>query len=222
MQEVKARKLSHKGARQKGKRLEHEITKSLKNIGIDAKRVPLSGALSWLKGDVVEFNTLSAHLHECKNCETLALPAWWRQTTVQILNGEIPVLHFTSNYQPTFTVLRVAEFDDLVFSYEKYRPELALDLVPFPARKDFFKFVGKNHKRFNVYTYETLIKDEDGKVVGREELVIISLDIYLMLRKWDIKRRAEDALKLATVGTPDQPSLAVQPSSSPGVAATSS
>jgi hypothetical protein len=193
MQEIKARKLSHKGARQKGKRLERDITKSLKGIGIDAQRVPLSGALSWLKGDVVEFNTVAPHLHECKSCERLELPDWWRQTIRQCLNAEAPVLHFTSNYQPTFTVLRTADFDDLVFGYERYRPELTLTLVSFPRRKDFFKFVGKSTKRDTVYTYEALIKDEAGLEIT-EELVIIPLEMYLRLRRYDLKRRADDVL----------------------------
>jgi hypothetical protein len=182
-------KLSHKGARKKGTRLEHEVTKALKNIGIDAKRVPLSGALSWLKGDVFESDTIKPHLHECKNCETLELPSWWRQTISQILNREVPVLHFTSNYQKTFTVLPVAEFDDLVFSYERYRPELTITVTDFPQRKSFWKFVAGRNMSHHVLLYKV-----DGI-----ELAILPFEMYLMLRRQDIKRRAEDVLQLAPV-----------------------
>jgi hypothetical protein len=184
---MNTRKVSHKGARKKGSRLERDITKSLKNIGIDAKRVPLSGALSWLKGDVTEFDTIKPHLHECKNCESLELPSWWRQTTSQTINGEVPVLHFTSNYQKIFTVLPVADFDDLVFSYEKYRPELTLTLVDFPQRKNFWKFVVGKNITHHVFLYK----------VDEIELALIPLEMYLMLRRWDIKRRAEDVLQPA-------------------------
>lgn len=178
------RKLSHKGSRQKGKRLEHDVVKALKQIGIDAKRVPLSGALSWLKGDVVEFNTIKAHLHECKNCEGLELPAWWRQAVSQCLNGEVPVLEFTSNYQKIWAVMRIADFDDLVFGYEKYRPELTIKLVDFPQRKNFWKFILKGHDRFSVYP----------TTIDGEEVAVFPFDMYLLMRKWDIKRQADEAL----------------------------
>jgi len=183
-------RLSHKGARKKGKRLEHEVTKALKNIGIDAKRVPLSGSLSWLKGDVTEFDTIKPHIHECKNCETVELPSWWRQTASQAINGEVPVLHFTSNYQKVFTVLPVIDFDDLVFSYERYRPELTITITDFPKRKGFWSFlVGKNMSH-HVLLYK----------VDEIDLAIMPFDLYLMLRRQDIKRQAADVL---------QPSLAV-------------
>lgn len=178
------RKLSHRGARQKGKRLEHEITKSLKNIGIDAKRVPLSGALSWLKGDVTEFDTIKPHVHECKNCETLELHAWWKQSVDQAINGEVPVLHFTSNYKSVYTVLRVADFDELVESYERYRPELSLSLVTLPPRKNFWKYADVRHANRPAFLFTT----------KEEELIILQLPLYLLLRKYDIKRRADDVL----------------------------
>lgn len=178
------RKLSHKGARQKGKRLEHDVVKALKNIGIDAKRVPLSGALSWLKGDVVEFNTINAHLHECKNCETLALPDWWRQSVRQCLNGEVPVLEFTSNYQKTWAAMRVQDFDELVLAYEQYNPALTMQMTVFPQRKNFWKFTATSRDRFSVYS--TTIEDE--------ALMIFPFDLYLAMRRSDIKYRAHTAL----------------------------
>ena len=38
--------------RRKGYRVEHEIVKKLREAGLDAKRVPLSGATEFAKGDV--------------------------------------------------------------------------------------------------------------------------------------------------------------------------
>lgn len=189
MSDLKKRKLSHRGARQKGKRLEHDVTKALKNIGIDAQRTPLSGALSWMPGDVTELNTVKVHVHECKNCETLSIPDWWRQAVRQAVNNEVPVLHFTSNYQGIYTVLRSLDFDDLVFSYEKYRPELVLSLMEFPKRKNFWKFI-EHRKKEEVFTYQSL----EG-----EELVILPLEMYLRLRRYDLKRRADEVLT-ASVG----------------------
>lgn len=178
------RKLSHKGARQKGKRLEHDVVKALKNIGVDAQRVPLSGALSWLKGDVVEFNTVKAHLHECKNCETLELPAWWRQCISQCLNGEVPVLEFTSNYQRPWVAMRVADFDEMVEAYEQSSPALTMQMMVLPQRKNFWKFTAASRSRFSVYS--TTIDDE--------ALMIFSFELYLMMRRADIKYRAQLAL----------------------------
>jgi hypothetical protein len=40
-----------KKSKRKGYRMEHEIEKILRDEGITAKRIPLSGA-SWLKGDI--------------------------------------------------------------------------------------------------------------------------------------------------------------------------
>lgn len=176
MAEVKARKLSHRGARQKGKRGEYAVRDALVKIGIDAKRVPMSGALSWMKGDVVELNIPQGlrHCHEVKNCERLELPDWWRQTSVQAFAGETPVLHFQSNYRKMHTMMEASAFDTLVEAYEAVRPELTLNWIKFPARKNFWTYMDVHTTgAYDAYHYE----------LAGAEYVIVSFDFYLMLRQ---------------------------------------
>lgn len=143
------------------------MAKALCRLGIDAKRVPMSGALSWLKGDVVEFNTVNKHLHECKNHQQLSLNTWWQQSLDQCLNSEIPVLHFTSNYKPIYTMIETETFDDLCYAYETNHKELPFNLIDLP-RKNFWTF-SKSAGRFDAFL--------------TDERVIILFDVYLMLRK---------------------------------------
>lgn len=172
--------VSGRGTRIKGKRLENEVTKRLCDIGIVAKRVPLSGALAWLKGDVTEFTYGTKHVHECKNCEILELPAWWRQTTSQVVNdGEIPILHFTSNYQKVHTVMRVGDFDELVFEYEQLHKELSLTVADFPKRKNFWKFLKEKPSDIFMHT------------IDDDEVVVFGFDLYLKLRKATVSANPE-------------------------------
>lgn len=168
------RKITYASARNKGKQLERTIAKRLCQIGIDAKRVPMSGALSWLPGDVAEFDTDPKHVHECKNHEELSLNTWWEQTTRQAKDGEVPVLHFTSNYKQIYTMLRSEDFDQLLFDYETVRPEINVKVIDVPPRKNFWKFSDKQNDKFNAFIYD--------------DRVIILLDFYLLLRKYALYR----------------------------------
>lgn len=178
MTEPTKRKLSHRGARQKGKRGEYTVRDALIKIGVVAKRVPMSGALAWMKGDVCEMNTNPKHVHEVKNCEKLELPEWWRQARSQSLDGEVPTLHFTSNLKPMHTVMRAPDFDDMVYDAEEAGPDISFVLVDLPPRKNFWKFIKLNPTLGNVlYLYEV-----DG-----EELAIVSTDLYMLIRKRSLK-----------------------------------
>lgn len=170
------RKITHKSARQKGSNFEREIAKKLKNIGIDAKRVPMSGALSWLKGDVCEFNTIYPHIHECKFHEALSINTWWDQAADEAKNGEVPVLHFTSSYKPVYSMLTSEDFDEMVFAYEKLHKEINLQVHELPNRKNFWKVIERQTVRHAVYI--------------TDDRVIMPLDTYLLLRKADIKYRS--------------------------------
>lgn len=170
------RKISYASARNKGKVFERKIVKHLKNIGIDAKRVPMSGALSWLKGDCVEFNTIKPHVHEMKHQEALSINTWWEQALDQVKDEEVPVLHFTSNYKPVYTMITSELFDDMMFAYGKFHKELDLKVMEYPPRKNFWKFIER----------------EDSKHVAylTDDRVIIPLETYLLLRKAEIKSLA--------------------------------
>lgn len=163
--------ITKKSARQKGSNLEREVSKELQKIGINSQRVPMSGALSWMKGDVVEFNTDPKHVHECKNQQALSINTWWYQAVDQVRNdNELPVLHFTSNYKPIYTMITSELFDDLVFKYEDTHKEVPFNLIDLP-RKNFWIF-SQGADRFDVFL--------------TDDRVILRFDIYIMLRKFSL------------------------------------
>ena len=196
MIEPKPRKLSYRGARKKGSRFEYVIRDELVKIGVLARRVPMSGALAHLKGDVSEFNVAQKHIHEAKNHEKLALPEWWRQAAEQVQNGETPVLHFRGNYHDSHTVMRATDFDDMVYDYEQKRPELTLNLIDFPPRKDFWKWqtlnktLGRDVYLWNLSgkTVEKIDMRGNKKVIHHpdEQLIIMNLELYLLIRKHSV------------------------------------
>lgn len=167
------RKITYASARDKGKSAERLVAKYLCGIGIQAKRVPMSGALAWLKGDVREFNTEQDHVHEVKNHEELSLGAWWDQAIAQVEGEQVPVLHFTSSYKPMYTMLDSKTFDDMLFAYELKRTELKIQVINLPNRKNFWKFSDKQRHKYTIfYTVE--------------ERVIMPFELYLLLRRYSV------------------------------------
>lgn len=191
MNEPKARKVSHKGSRQKGARGEYKVRDDLIKIGITAKRVPMSGALSWFKGDVTEMNVVNKHIHEVKNHETLSLGEWWRQASVQALYNEVPTLEFMSNHYPIYSVMRATDFDQMVAEYEASRSELRLNLIDFPPRKNFWKWQAATKTGgLDIYFWElkgrTIVEKDVAVVYPDEQLIIFPFSLYLMIRKYQV------------------------------------
>lgn len=184
------RRITYRSARNKGKTFERTVAKSLTDMGIDAKRVPMSGALSWLKGDVVEFNTVPAHVHECKNQEALSINTWWEQAVDQVKDQEVPVLHFTSNYKSMFTMITSEVFDEMLFAYENYRGEINVKVIDVPPRKNFWKFSEKQRDKFTVFMYD--------------DRVIILLSFYLLLRRYHMKHLAASLILDSEVVSPQE------------------
>lgn len=92
-----------RSAKAKGSKLERKVAEAYRAIGIEAKRMPLSGAFSHLKSDI--FKPVPDGWHdECKNQETVKLKDWWHQTT-STCGSNIPVLHISANYRPIITVI---------------------------------------------------------------------------------------------------------------------
>lgn len=92
-----------RSAKAKGSRLERKVAEEYRKIGIEAKRMPLSGAFSHLKSDI--FKPVPDGWHdECKMQETVKLRDWWNQTT-STCGRSIPVLHISANYRPVITVM---------------------------------------------------------------------------------------------------------------------
>lgn len=96
----------------KGSRLEKEIAGKYRHyMGFSkSSRMPLSGAISNLKGDILKMDERgrkvdTEYVDECKNAETIKLGEWLTQSISQCRITDNPVLHFSSNYRPTITVV---------------------------------------------------------------------------------------------------------------------
>jgi hypothetical protein len=110
----KASKASSKKA--KGARLEKEVAAEYRRIGIEAQRMPLSGAIQHMKGDIWK-KVYDGWIDECKSAETVKLREWWEQTVRQKGKAE-PVLHISGNYRPIITVIRTDKWYDLLQELE--------------------------------------------------------------------------------------------------------
>lgn len=98
----------------KGTRLEKMVAKRINEVlgrdyGIEAKRMPMSGAIEGFKSDI--FVNLPVSL-ECKNHETWSVPQWWEQTTKQAGLGKMPILVMSRSY--CNDPLAVIRFEDLL------------------------------------------------------------------------------------------------------------
>lgn len=97
----------------KGTKLEKEIAKRIREVlgeyGINAKRMPMSGAIEGFKSDI--FVNLPVSI-ECKNSEKWNVPEFWEQTTNQAGLGKMPILVMSRNY--CNDPLAVIRFEDLL------------------------------------------------------------------------------------------------------------
>lgn len=97
----------------KGTRLEKHIAlrinQVLREYGIEAKRMPMSGAIEGFKSDIFVNLPISV---EAKNCEKWTIPEWWEQTTSQAGLGKMPILVMSRNYCED--PLAVIRFEDLL------------------------------------------------------------------------------------------------------------
>lgn len=104
-------------AKAKGNRLEKYVIQRMKDIlgsyGVEVKRVIMSGASDWWKGDV--WSSLPVHI-ECKNQEKVSLWEWWEQTDGQAPVGKLPVLVIGKNFKRE--PLAVIKLEDLLFFME--------------------------------------------------------------------------------------------------------
>lgn len=98
----------------KGSRAERKVAELYRRYDIDpnASRMPLSGAIASLKGDIHKPNDYK-YCDEVKNQEKVKLWEFWEQTTLQSGTNRVPVLHITGNHRPILTVLRIEDYMDL-------------------------------------------------------------------------------------------------------------
>ncbi len=81
--------MSGKSPRQKGDRLERAVVLLLREHGLDAKRVPLSGSAKGYPGDVVVTVAGRDHVLECKSRRDFAtLYKWLQHRDALILKGD--------------------------------------------------------------------------------------------------------------------------------------
>ncbi|MCI2974702.1 MAG: hypothetical protein MP439_01305 [Ferrimicrobium sp.] len=81
---MEAKKRSRASAKAAGRSLEMDLIKALNLRNLQAIRLGLQGTND--KGDVTAAR-VPDHVFEAKNCRTLALSAWWRETTRERANA---------------------------------------------------------------------------------------------------------------------------------------
>ncbi len=95
-------------SRNKGARGEREVCEAYREYGFEAERTPLSGALSWMKGDVT---TSLPDIHiEVKRTERLAVWDALMQAESDARDGQEPVLHFRRNHSGWYVCISLDFF----------------------------------------------------------------------------------------------------------------
>jgi hypothetical protein len=95
----------------KGSKLEKRVASEYRRIGIEAQRMPLSGAVPHMRGDIWK-KVYDGWIDECKCAETIKLNEWWTQAKNQS-GRSIPVLHISGNFRPVVTVVSSDTYYDL-------------------------------------------------------------------------------------------------------------
>jgi hypothetical protein len=165
---VKAR-----SAKAKGSRLEKKVAEEYRRIGIEARRMPLSGAVSHMKGDIWK-KVYDGWIDECKNAETVKLREWWDQTMRQRGRSE-PVLHISANYRPIISVIRTDKWIDLL-------QELEDTGQPFLHKTEKI-----TKKRFNLWDEWSELQATPGygepiMHIEEHDLTVMSLEHYMEIR----------------------------------------
>ena len=162
-----------RSAKNKGSRLERQVAGEYRRIGIEARRMPLSGAIPHLKADI--YKPVHDGWHdECKNQETVKLKEWWHQASSTCGKSE-PVLHISANYRPIITAIRSDKYYDMLLELDQ------------SDQRFMHKQKKVTTKRLNLWNEWDDIwnRDEIGEPVlhlENLELTIISLEHYMELR----------------------------------------
>ena len=110
--------MNPKSAIAKGKILEEYVASQIREKGIDprAYRSHGSGNTNTEKGDIwTSMMILGQNAGiECKNCATLAIPEWWRQTKKLESLGREPVLVFKQYGEPMGETKCLIYYDTLL------------------------------------------------------------------------------------------------------------
>jgi len=98
-----------KPSRDKGARFEREIVGIAQAHDLDAVRVPLSGATSFAKGDVVVSNDVDSWTIECKKRAN-----GFRTIYRWLEKGDCDLLVIGADRKPALAVLPLSDFFDLL------------------------------------------------------------------------------------------------------------
>ena len=90
----------------KGKRAEYHTRDMLRGFGYSAERNPMSGAISWLKGDI---RTNLPFFIEVKNTEKTQFAEWYHKAEQQS-SAYPPMIVWTRNQEDMFCFLRFSDF----------------------------------------------------------------------------------------------------------------
>lgn len=97
-----------KSPRNKGKRHEYHVRDLLRGFGFEAQRTPMSGAISFMKGDVIAKDW--PFFIECKNTQKTQFAEWYHKAETEC-GAKPPIIIWTRNRDDIFCFLR---FSDLL------------------------------------------------------------------------------------------------------------
>ena len=106
----------------KGKRFERDLAKIInKKLGVNCRRTPNSGALSF-KGDLVDINpdSIANRFHfEAKNQESLNIWNALKQAIRDCPVIKTPLVIFTRNFEDQYVAMRLGDFLNLLLEIEE-------------------------------------------------------------------------------------------------------
>lgn len=164
----------------KGNRLEKKVAERYRywNVDVNARRMPLSGAISYLKGDIHKPDDRE-WIDECKSHETVRLGTFWLQSAIQAPKiWQHPILHISANFRPIVTLIRECDYDDLVQAAA--REDNRIDLTH-KKRYSFWDEIGRMVQ--SVGPRATVV----DIIVAGEALVAMDIDHYMNLRVAGLK-----------------------------------
>lgn len=95
-----------KNPQAKGKRGEYAMRDMLRGFGFSADRQPMSGAISFLKGDI---RTSFPFFVEVKNTETTKFLEWYKKASDQT-EVKPPIIAWTKNGEDIYCFLLLSDF----------------------------------------------------------------------------------------------------------------
>jgi hypothetical protein len=110
---VLSEKRSHTSmnVQQKGKRHEYHVRDILKTYGYEARRTPMSGAISFLKGDILSDSF--PFFIECKDDKKASFLKWWKKAQSES-SVKPAIVVWTINREDIYTFIRFTDLLDIM------------------------------------------------------------------------------------------------------------